>query len=33
MKLEVIVETEIRPTEDEERVLRAVTNFFDAEKI
>jgi Uncharacterized protein conserved in archaea len=33
MKLKVVVETEIRPTEDEERVLRAVTNIFDAEKV
>jgi len=33
MQLEIIVESEIRSTEDESKVLKAITNFFDAEKI
>ncbi len=33
MRLEVIVEAEIRPTEDEEKVLKAITNIFDVDKV
>jgi predicted RNA binding protein with dsRBD fold (UPF0201 family) len=33
MPAKVVVEVEIRPTEDEDKVLKAVTNFFDAEKV
>ncbi|MCC6060938.1 MAG: hypothetical protein LM578_05365 [Desulfurococcaceae archaeon] len=33
MPSKVVVEAEIRPTEDEDKVLKAITNFFDVEKI
>lgn len=33
MPVRVIVEAEIRPTEDDDKVLRALTNFFDATNV